>query len=332
MAITEIYSQAPGPMAATEPSSNMHPRENEGVFLGGDNPTHLFSDQVIAGGDRTEWTIEIPDNLSYDGLVIFINGFGASKASSRPFRHAAAQAGMATATFKPARKDGKSIVHRSLQPQHLHVENLEAVYSGILNNNDNILNKIAGKKDIDLEKILLVPHSMGGLPATKFADAHHNQVDKIVNLATVGYGTTTLSHMARRVPSGLLPSLRHELLPALMNGDIEMSPRHLLDEMKYFGTDITRPIFEGLSCIKSDVRPKVEKLRKVGVGVLYLGFEHDILVSPDTKVAEYVDLHRVMQNAGHLAPQRKARKVVSEINSMIEEYEAQKPKASSLYR
>lgn len=304
--------------------ADIHPREDEGVFINNENPTHLYSDQVIAGGDRTEWTIEIPENLSYDGLVIFINGFGASKASSRPFRNAAAKAGMTTATYKPARKDGKSIIHRSLQPQHLHAENLEAVYSGILNNSDKILNKVAGKKDINLEKILLVPHSMGGLPATKFAVSHHAQVDKIMNLATVGYGTTTLSHMARKFPNGLLPSIRHELLPALMNGDIEMSPKHLLDEAKYFGTDVTRPIFEGLSCIRSDVRPRIERLRKLGVGVLYLAFEHDILVAPDEKVANYVDLHRIMSNAGHLAPQRKAPKVVEEINSMIQEYETAK--------
>lgn len=308
--------------AAPSFENTKHPRE-EGVLLGSEhNPTYLITDRVISGAGPVEWTLEIPENLAYDGVVHFINGFGATKESSRPFRKAAAQAGYATVTCETARKDGQPVTARAFHPQALHLDTIYAVSQGMRAHRDGIRKNVPNGKTIDLDRKFLAPHSMGGLSATNFASKEPDSVDIIMNLATVGYGTTTLRNIARNLPNGLLPALKHEIIPAMQNGDLEVSPKHFWSEIKYFLTDTTRPVFEGLSCLRTDVRTEVAVLRSLGKGVLYLAFDHDILVAPDPSVADYVDIHKIMPNAGHLAPQRKAGKVMEEVVALHNQYKA----------
>lgn len=315
------HSIMPDVLAVPSDESHDHPRKSGGVFINDpDQPSFLLSGKVLVGGDVVEWTAEFPENLAYEGIAHFLNGFGATERSSHSFRHAAAEAGYATVTSDTARKDGKGFASRAQHPQQLHFDTLCAVSLGIEACRSEIRRKAPNGKDIDLNRKLLLPHSMAGLAATHFAEKEPNSVDAIINLATVGYGTTSLNQMARNVPRGIIPCVIHELLPAMRSGDIEFSLTHLIEEIRYFCSDVTRPVFEGLSCLRGDVRPAAERLQRLGVGILYLAFEHDILVSPDPKVAKYVDIHGIMAGAGHFAPQRKARKVMEEVVPMHKEY------------
>lgn len=292
-------SQTPEIQMGPSIAPQQHPRENEGVLLESvTNPTRLFHGRIIAGGDAVDWTLEVPDDLAYDGLVHVIPGYGGIKRSSRQPRHAAVQQGYAALSYEPARHDKGGWWQAALNPQDLHAQTLQAI-SGDLRTQAPALSRQL-PQELDLDKKLLWPHSMGGLAAVKFAKSEPGSIDMIAHTATVGFGHPTVWELATDVPRGILGSARHELLRMARNGDLEFSPRNLSRVINYYVN--MRAVFEGRSCVRDDVRSDVADLQdKHGIENDYLGLKHDILVRPSRDVAQFVTKHEILEDAGHLA-------------------------------
>jgi hypothetical protein len=275
----------------------------EGVFDAGEH--FLFTGEVKVGRDDVVWTLEVPENLAYDGLGIFVPGYSGIKGSSRGPRGSSADQGIAVATYKPARR-GKSWYETVTEPQRLHAQTIGAVSRAIANSTE-IRRNAPNAKEIDNDKKLLLAHSMGGLGATAYALEDPDSVDAMIKLAACGYGHPTLRELAVDIPRGSHLGLWHELIPSLREGDIALSLRNVRDLVQYFSH--LRAVIEGNSCLRQDSRESVAALRQRGIYVAYQGYQHDILVRADPGVADHVDYHEIMGNAGHLAPIRKADQV-----------------------
>lgn len=296
-------------MGETAEIMPLHPH-HEGVFI---SETQIVRGSIKVGDSQVDWAAEIPDNPAYDGVWQFASGFGANMQSSEAFQHAAARAGNMTVVYGPARRDHARFWQRAQNPQKLHVMTLEAIADSLADNEE-----IKAKApDINVNKKLMVSHSMGGLAIAGYAKENPKKVDALFNLAAVGYGQPTMGSLLRHVPAGLVASLWHELLPALQDGHIAATPKNAVNELRYFIEDLSRPFLEGASCLRQDVRPTVKKLGQTGISSFYLAFAHDILVPADPSIAKHVDVHRTLPRAGHLAPQCKPEAVVAEMTDML---------------
>jgi hypothetical protein len=284
---------------------------DEGVFDAGQH--HTFRGEVKVGHDTVIWTLEMPENIVYDGLATFVAGLSGIEGSSQRFRGAMASEGIATASYSPARK-GASWYETATHPQILHAKTVGAIGKAISNSTE-IKKHAPNARAVDANKKLLLAHSMGGLGATEYALHEPGSVDGLVKLAACGYGHPTLRELAIDVPLGMHLGLWHELIPSLLEGDIKPSLSNVRDMLRYFSH--LRAIIEGNSCLRQDSRESIAKLRQGGIFVAYQAYEHDILVRADPAVADHVDFHEIMLGAGHLAPIRKSPRVAKRISQII---------------
>jgi len=284
----------------------MRPLDNqEGVFFNA--PTNLVQGQVVVNSKRLNWTLEIPqDGLAYDGIAHFLSGFGGIKQTSRAPRQALAAQGIATLTSEPARGGVLPTLEDITDPQKLHTNAQLAIAADLRLRRNEISRKIPNGRHIDIDKKMLLPHSMGGAAAIGYAEHETATVDMIVNIATIGRGAPTLTDILRISPKDVLKSLYHEMLPAVLNERIELSMRNVMDVIHYYAR--VRTLFEANSCMRLDLRPRQKNLIDKGVDIRSLDFEHDILVPIPKHQADVM-----LKNAGHLAPQCKPNVVAAEI-------------------
>ena len=276
--------------------------------------TDLFSGSVRVGSDDVTWTLEVPDEQVYDGVAEFVSGFLAVKKSSRAIRRALAQAGIATLTYSPAREDDKSWLDQAKDPQELHVETLEVIGEDLALRTDIPLSTSNNEK-LDLQKKLLIAHSMGGLAVTRYALLTPDEIDRIIGLATCGFGRPTAEDIRSITPCDIIQSLRHEIIPAVRSGNLEPSRKILMDTIDYLFHP--RVLFEGLSCVGGDVTADVAKLSKQGVPYHYQAYELDFLVPVDESTAEHVASYEVVPRAGHMFPQKHPERVAESVRAII---------------
>lgn len=291
--------------------TNMHPLE-EGVFDSGKH--HFFQGEVEVGRDNVVWTLEVPENLVYQGLVIFVPGYSGIKGSSRGPRAAMAAEGYATATYSPSRH-GSSWYETAQNPQILHSKTVRAIGKSVAEH-EGLLAHAPHIQAIGDGKKILLAHSMGGLGATEYGIHNPDDVDAIFKLAAVGYGHPTLKELIQDIPTKAHLGLWHELIPSLRKGDIAPNLRNVRDMIRYFGG--VRAILEGSSCLRHDSRDDIGTLREAGIFIGYQAYQYDILVRADSSVADHVDHHSVMENAGHLAPIYKSERVARQIADVLQ--------------
>lgn len=294
------------------------PQEIEDVSLSEEEikPTHLVQGRVLAGKEIVDWTLEIPEELRYDGIATFVPGYLGIKQSSRKPRNALAQEGIAALSYSPAREGGESRLASFKDPQQLHVITLRTIAADLRLRRQEIARTTPNANRIDVDRKLMFLHSMGGLAGPRYAALEPGAVEMLIGYATVGFGHPTIEELAVDVPKGVIDSTRHELLPAFWDGAIQINLRNLKDIIRYYSR--LRVIFEGLSCLRDDVSDEVGKLDDRGIPYHYLGFGRDILVRPDPKIAEVVTSFDVMKTYGHLAPQVKSRKVAKKITELAQ--------------
>lgn len=309
--LPESIDIAPGnQMPELAPVLPLHPPE-EGVF---DSGAHYFyRSSVEVGNDNVIWTLEIPENLAYQGLAVFVPGYSGIKGSSIGPRTAMANEGFATITYSPARKGG-SWYETINNPQILHAKTIRQLGKMVSNLSDELKNAPNIKQIANGQKLLL-PHSMGGLGATEYASHAPDDVDAIYKLAAVGYGHPTLLELAQDVPKGMHKAIWHELIPSLAQGDIKPTLRNVRDLFNYFGN--VRALLEGNNCLRHDSREQIAELRSKDIFIAYQAYQYDILVRPDSAIKDHVDHHEVLQNAGHLAPIYKPKQVASRVAAVI---------------
>lgn len=271
--------------------------------------------RVVAGQDIVDWTAEFPENPVYDGLAMIVPGYLGVKQSSRSPRHALYENDIACVSYSPARVGEKVWYDGYDDPQAVHAETLLAIAYDLRARRQDIIRQAPYAEQIDFDRKLLVPHSMGGLAAPRYALMEPGAVDAIHGLATVGFGHPTLPELAIDIPKGVAGSIRHELLPALLGGHIEINLRNARDVNRYYSR--LRFIFEGLSCLNHRTEGEVARLDELGISYHYLGFGRDILVRPTNDIADHVASLTVMDKYGHLAPQVKADKVAKHIAGLV---------------
>lgn len=275
------------------------------------NPVTLIHGQVVVGRNTVLYTVEVPAELSHEGIAVLVPGFGGIKATSRGLRRELAQCGITTASYEPARNQ-PAIPSAA---QAVHIATLEAISSDLPKNQR--LRSTPSVKDIDLNRKILVPHSMGGAAANPYALEHSDEVEEIEYIATVGLGPPTVAQLLKDIPAELIPSLIHEVAPYLFSKEIDLDAKNLMRILNYFLRHPLRTAIETQSCLSTDLTAGAAELTDRGVVQNYLGFEHDILVPPSDDIFEHVDRYEVMLRAGHLAFQLKPYLVAKAIVSFL---------------
>ncbi len=306
---SELQHQFMG--APIAPVQNLRP-PHEGVFDSGQK--FYFQGEVAMREEDLTWTLTVPENLAYDGLAMFVNGYTGIEQSAHAPREGLSSNGIATLSYSAAR-GGANWLEGVTSPQRVHAIGIKRLAADVMQRAD-IKTQLPNAKELDFEKLLLVAHSMGGLGASRYAEMEPGHVDAIINLAACGYGHPTLKELISDLPKGSLPGVWHELIPSLLGGEIKATRRNMHDLRNYILK--RRYPFEGLSCLLEDSRPRVSRLRDLGIFVAYQAYEHDILVRADPAVAEYVDYHETLPGAGHLAPMRKKMLVGSKVREILE--------------
>lgn len=262
-------------------------------------PTIKLHGAVRVDGEKKPvmWTAEFPENLTYDGLTLLVPGFGGIKRSSRDERHANAVQGRATISYDPARISG-SVCENLFNSQDLHSRTAAAVIFAV---HDRISSdrSIPNRGRLDVDRVVLSGHSMGGYPVTELGLKHYSMVESVIYKGAAGFWPLSLTEMN---PFGLL----HEINGYVASGRIEPSVHNLYRIVRYYTRDLSRTAGEAATCLTRDISEDIAHLGELGVGTAYLAFEDDPLV-PAARAREIakplVNRLVTMKGVGHLAPQ-----------------------------
>lgn len=280
--------------------------------------TYIAHGTVPTANSLIEYNAEFPETLVYDGWALIGSGFGGLEQTYRPLLHALALEGFFAATFTPQRNDDHSLWEQLSDPQQLHVDTIEALASAVPQNPE--VREILGPYRLpNFKRLLLLPHSMHGIPAARYAAMRPDTVDAILNLASVGYGSPTLGQLAITTPTGIIQALKHELIPYLTSGDIDISIANVLGFIHYFAKNPARTAGELISCLRTDIRPVAEQLDNRNVKNAFIAMQYDCLIPPNDNIADTVDLYHVLPGTGHLSPQVKAAKVARAAKATLQQ-------------
>lgn len=276
---------------------------------------HLITDRVEIGGAILKWTIQFPEELRYPGIIRIVNGFGGFKATSRGLREALVSLGYTACTEEPVRIKDVPSIDDLLDPQAAHVSTHREVGRALRSNPS--FKKMPNAKELDLDRTIWLPHSMGGLSVARFADEKPDEAEAIINLMAAGYGSPTFYQIAKTLPRGIPAGIANELIPYLQSGYIDPDIENLRCIIGYYLKNPLRTAGEAWSCLHEDVRDRAKRLQKSGILLGYLAGEHDCLVPPDVSVAAYVDYHKVIKGMGHLGPQLKPNVVAANVSDIV---------------
>lgn len=266
-----------------------------------------FAGEVTIGRSPVSWQAAVPENRIYDGWGMIVPGFSGVGCSSEAPGTGHVNEGMPTVVFNPARKSQKSFMEDLADGQAIHVATIKAVFAAVKEIEPTIKRTIPDSNNLDSGRQVLVPHSMGGLAATRYALGETGSTEAILHKASCGFGHPTLAELAMDVPKGALAGLIYELVPSLSRGDIKLTMANARQFIEYFRH--LQVLAEAVSCLTDNSRGGTQQLMEAGVYVDYEAYQHDVLVRPDPGIAQFVHGHRIMPRAGHLAPIRKARHV-----------------------
>lgn len=261
-------------------------------------PTVLVHGLVDVNGNSVSYTAEVPETLNYDGISIHVPGFGSFKRVVRGPRAAFAQAGEASVSYEPVRKSKQGRVHDLLQAQQVHIATVGAIVED-LPKNPNFKN-VPNSKAVDLEKVTLMPHSMGGIAATIYAENNPGRIETIIEFNTVGYGSPSAKHLAIHGVPGLVVSFGSELVPYLNRGSLDINPLNLARFVRYYAISIGRTVGEAGSCLASKLEESSQNARQSGTKIGYLAGENDFVIPPSERIRDQVDDYHVMSGLGHL--------------------------------
>jgi pimeloyl-ACP methyl ester carboxylesterase len=267
----------------------------------------------VPGTDEpVRYTVGLPDDPQDPHFHMFVPGFGGFKRTSRKIRTTLSQAEeIATISYEPARNGG--IVNDLISPQQVHIDTINAIAQDLPRNPR--LQELPASHDIDYSQLVLLPHSMGGLPAIEHSLKHTADVSRLIMIATVGNEPP--------VKLGFVPrlgfSLINEIAPAAIKSDlsdVKDGLAMLTRTVKYYGSNPIRTTGEIASCMLADKRERLKKLGALGVKTaLYLP-EHDKLIPANVSMeasGALVDYIEIAAGINHLAPQTRYDRVGADI-------------------
>lgn len=300
MAISEpnypVFGPTGSEASSVDPSPTDHPPAE-----GGFSSYQSIHDSVVVAGSTIQFTVEVPDKITHEGVGIIANGFGGFKSTARGLGRTLAELGLPSVRYETLRKDDTSLLKRFKDPQEAHVMVLEAITSGLKANRD-LLRRVKQEQSIDLERQRLLGYSMGNAAVMLYALEHDQDIEAVVSMMGVGYGSPNLADLAKNLPRKIPAALWHELRPYLGSGEIDVDLKSLIKFIRYYFSHPTRTASEMYSCLSIDLRPAAQELGRLGVRNTYLAGEYDCLVPPDDSIEAYVGLYSVMPGGGHLLP------------------------------
>ncbi|CAN5334130.1 hypothetical protein BH09PAT4_BH09PAT4_07050 [soil metagenome] len=264
----------------------------------GHQPTVKLHGAVRVSGEKkpVEWTAEFPEVITYEGLTLLIPGFGGIKRSSRDERHANAVQGRPTISYDPARISG-SIRENLFNSQDLHTRTAEEVLYAVQERISSD-RSIPSPGKLDVDRVVLSAHSMGGFAATELGLKHPGLTESVIYKGAAGFWPLSLRDMKPLV-------LLQEINAYVASGRIEPSIRNLYRIARYYSRDLSRTTGEAATCLTQDISARIEKLGE-RTTTAYLGFENDPLVPVDKaqQIARpLVNRFVILGGVGHLAPQ-----------------------------
>lgn len=302
------------------------PENSEGFFISEDFQPATLPDLihgvVEVGEGTTKYTFQPAAEINpLPGITVgIIPGFGGKKFTSRALRNAFADKGVGSFTYDPIRKDGKGWREHWNDPQLAHEETISAIVIDLANHveinftDTEPIDNHPTETDTEVvkNKLLLLPHSMGGPAAARYAENRQQTVDSVFFLQCIGFGSPTIPQLARNVPRKLIGSFKNEFLPFLRSGNIDIDPRYMLGVLDYYFSVPTRTAGEIRSCLTENIMDLVVSLGHAGIQTAYADGEHDILVAVTDEATDgVVHLRQKIKGVGHLGPQAKPDRIVS---------------------
>lgn len=268
--------------------------------------------EVAVGLGTTHYKGYFPYKRTQDGIGYFFHGFGGFMKSSEPIGKAFAEQGLAYIVADQSHLSD-SACEDLLDSQAIHAATAEAVFKDLAHNRQITHEAPDGKNAIS-EQWLLTAHSMGGLGSTRFAEAHPDETETLALLKTVGVNNSIILHIIQSALNGkLIGGGRHELVPFLQGGEIELDWKNVARLAKYFGIGWpvlrdrrpTRAAGEMLSCLFADTRESLVRIGEQGTKRIGIEAGRDPLVGFAFDFKAYVDKHVVFDKYGHLMPQHR---------------------------
>jgi hypothetical protein len=294
-------------------SSLASQRSNEDLFVPAE--TFLLGGYSLQiGKNNVEWTAEIPEHSAYKGVIYIAPGFIETDDTIVPLRNALAERGYAAMTVTPSRRGDGGLGDCFRNPQEIHAKTMIGALRAI--QESRLHQKLA--PEIDFNKVLIVTHSMGGLAATQAIELGLKP-EAVINIAAAGFGSPTVKELLRDLPRGLLPAIRHEVIPAVRNGHIDIGPRHIIKMIEHLVISPSQTIAEGISCLTTNNSELVRNQRALGIKIGYIALMHDVLVRsrPDLfKSGDIVDDYIELDHAGHFYPQKHPGRMADHIIAM----------------
>lgn len=261
----------------------------------------IHGNVTLPKGEETDYTLEFAEESDLDSVFLLFSGFGGIKMSSSPFSNAMARLHMPLIHFEPIRRDNRLNKERLLNPHKIHIETMEEVLGDI---EDNIGIKFG--KGVDESRIGVIGHSMGGEPAIRFAEEHPEVTEEVILIATIGFGSPNILEIAKKLPGGIVPSVKEELVPFFKSDEIDLSLSGAIKAIRYFTDNLPRTTGEVGSCLTSDQEDRVHNLRANGIPTIYGQPVYDLLVQGAEGASRSVDMVGTIKRAGHMVLQAKS--------------------------
>lgn len=269
---------------------------------------------VAVRGSKVRYTVAASENCQDgDGVIIFGNGFSGFKSSSSGIRDAGAAAGEYTVSLDTLRHDKNGPWNNLAKPHEGQVDALSVVVEHLKQNNE-VKKNLPGGNDIDFDNITLELHSMAGITGTMFAAQNPAIVSRIRYLAAAGFGGPNIIQLARELPLNGFGAIINDVVPIIKNENFQPIRKTFARLVRHHRR-IDRSVGEILSCLYEDMRKSASELE---IPTSYLAFEDDVLVPPDHKIANHVDIYGVMPNIGHCAPQHSPAEVLKHVHELEE--------------
>lgn len=254
-----------------------------------------------------------------DFHLLMANGYGAYHETSATFQRALADEGIATTTYAPPREHSRehSTLTHAIAPQLLHYDALKGVRSHQLHNIE--YHRKAGGDAVLYASQIVLGHSMGNIPALRYAAHHPENLDTVISLQGVGMEARLGLKIAGRFPAVL-----KDIGSTVLKGDLAVEYRTAHRALYHLARNPVRSAAEAAYCMTADERGMSVLATSRGVRHLVILGERDAFFLHNEVLLGMRDTDAecsVIEDVTHIGPQieSKARIIASHIKKLLTE-------------
>ncbi|GEM_PF-6596947 len=272
--------------------------EREGLIAG--NSIH---GTVTIEGATTSYTLEVPETLKRDEIIVWINGFSELKKSMRSIARETTGLGAASLRLSPVRQSGSRAIEHLFDSTRVHALTIDAALQDIAANPE--LSNTQNGNRLSTTSMNLGAHSYGAHVATRYALQHPGEIDNIVYMNPVGFEDPQPLRFLGRLPV----FFRQEVAPHLVEAARNTTARQIGRTIHHLFSAPHQTAGELLACVTGDNRRYIMPMsHERHIGMALLTGSHDSLTpdGPMSEVAAMVDYYEML-DVGHLGPQHQPR-------------------------